>query len=85
MCVQGAGPFVWGDAEAFGGSCSIHSVEWESCVPVVQWPRTSPFHGGNTGSNPVGDAKDSKEPTSVFDAKNEGTEGLCRRLADRST
>jgi hypothetical protein len=26
------------------------------CVPVVQWPRTSPFHGGNTGSNPVGDA-----------------------------
>src|SRR3954468_3116415 len=25
-------------------------------VPVVQWPRTSPFHGGNTGSNPVGDA-----------------------------
>ncbi len=26
-------------------------------VPVVQWPRTSPFHGGNTGSNPVGDAK----------------------------
>src|SRR5229473_6008947 len=21
------------------------------------WPRTSPFHGGNTGSNPVGDAK----------------------------
>ncbi len=20
-------------------------------------PRTSPFHGGNTGSNPVGDAK----------------------------
>src|ERR1700733_8093318 len=26
-------------------------------VPVVQWPRTPPFHGGNTGSNPVGDAK----------------------------
>ncbi len=25
-------------------------------VPVVQWPRTPPFHGGNTGSNPVGDA-----------------------------
>ena len=23
----------------------------------LAWPRTSPFHGGNTGSNPVGDAK----------------------------
>src|SRR3984957_1138118 len=22
----------------------------------LAWPRTSPFHGGNTGSNPVGDA-----------------------------
>ena len=21
--------------------------------PIVQWPRTLPFHGGNTGSNPV--------------------------------
>jgi hypothetical protein len=21
--------------------------------PIVQWPRTSPFHGENTGSNPV--------------------------------
>ena len=30
-------------------------------VPVVQWPRTSPFHGGNTGSNPVGDAKKTKD------------------------
>ena len=28
----------------------------------LAWPRTSPFHGGNTGSNPVGDA--SLEPTS---------------------
>jgi hypothetical protein len=28
----------------------------QPCVPVVQWPRTPPFHGGNTGSNPVGDA-----------------------------
>ena len=27
----------------------------------LAWPRTSPFHGGNTGSNPVGDAKHSKE------------------------
>jgi hypothetical protein len=23
----------------------------------LAWPRTSPFYGGNTGSNPVGDAK----------------------------
>ena len=21
--------------------------------PIVQWPRTPPSHGGNTGSNPV--------------------------------
>jgi hypothetical protein len=21
--------------------------------PIVQWPRTLPFHGSNTGSNPV--------------------------------
>src|SRR5947209_8134086 len=27
-------------------------------------PRTSPFHGGNTGSNPVGDAKPFQELTS---------------------
>ncbi len=33
-------------------------------VPVVQWPRTSPFHGGNTGSNPVGDAKQNQQVTS---------------------
>ena len=26
----------------------------------LAWPRTSPFHGGNTGSNPVGDAKSSR-------------------------
>ena len=27
----------------------------------LAWPRTSPFHGGNTGSNPVGDANLDKE------------------------
>src|SRR6185437_13365262 len=26
------------------------------CVPIVQRPRTSPFHGGNGGSNPPEDA-----------------------------
>src|SRR6202034_3368512 len=25
-------------------------------APIVQWPRTPPFQGGNTGSNPVGGA-----------------------------
>ena len=24
-----------------------------SLDPIVQWPRTLPFHGSNTGSNPV--------------------------------
>src|SRR5271170_5018555 len=27
----------------------------------LAWPRTSPFHGGNTGSNPVGDASKMKD------------------------
>ena len=27
-----------------------------NCPRRLAWPRTSPFHGGNTGSNPVGDA-----------------------------
>ena len=29
---------------------------WLHRVPVVQRPRTPPFHGDDTGSNPVGDA-----------------------------
>ena len=28
--------------------------------PIVQWPRTLPFHGGNTGSNPVRVASSSR-------------------------
>jgi hypothetical protein len=32
---------------------------FQNRVPVVQRPRTPPFQGENTGSNPVGDAKDS--------------------------
>src|ERR1700761_4142585 len=59
MCARDVAPFAPGDGKASEGS--IHSVEWWSCVPVVQWPRTSPFHGGNTGSNPVGDAKKTKD------------------------
>src|ERR1035438_893579 len=31
-------------------------------------PRTSPFHGGNTGSNPVGDAKSFSELQSLLPA-----------------
>ena len=34
----------------------VSALFCDACVPVVQWPRTPPFHGGNTGSNPVGDA-----------------------------
>src|SRR6267154_3457341 len=33
------------------------------CPRRLAWPRTSPFHGGNTGSNPVGDAKSFQELT----------------------
>ena len=29
---------------------------WYTLSPSSSWPRTSPSHGGNTGSNPVGDA-----------------------------
>ena len=40
---------------AWGCACS-------SCVPVVQRPRTPPFHGDDTGSNPVGDANTFHKP-----------------------
>jgi hypothetical protein len=33
------------------------SARLTKCPRRLAWPRTSPFHGGNTGSNPVGDAK----------------------------
>ena len=36
-------------------SCRIPPLQ--SRPRRLAWPRTSPFHGGNTGSNPVGDAK----------------------------
>src|SRR6476646_145628 len=40
----------------------------------LAWPRTSPFHGGNTGSNPVGDAN---KPFSVLISSNTvNSEGL---------
>ena len=33
----------------------------------LAWPRTSPFHGGNAGSNPAGDAKQNKRvPQNVW-------------------
>jgi hypothetical protein len=38
-------------------------------VPVVQRPRTPPFHGDDTGSNPVGDANSfSRENNDGFPA-----------------
>src|SRR5271163_2905864 len=38
----------------FGGS--QHLTSHPERPRRLAWPRTSPFHGGNTGSNPVGDA-----------------------------
>src|SRR5690606_40907921 len=38
-------------------------------VPFVYWPRTPPFHGGNRGSSPQGDAtpgRISTNPSRVF-------------------
>ncbi|GEM_PF-5141951 len=32
-------------------SSSVISIRFAD--PIVQWPRTLPFHGGDTGSNPV--------------------------------
>jgi hypothetical protein len=32
-----------------------YNLEFLSSVPIVQRPRTWPFQGQNTGSNPVGD------------------------------
>ena len=42
-------------------------------VPVVQRPRTPPFHGDDTGSNPVGDANFFRERT------NDGLPAASRR------
>src|SRR5260370_19862162 len=42
---------------AHPGACREHSQSPRR----LAWPRTSPFHGGNTGSNPVGDAKSFQE------------------------
>jgi hypothetical protein len=35
----------------------------------LAWPRTSPFHGGNTGSNPVGDANKIKGLIEMWEAQ----------------
>jgi len=42
----------------------------------LAWPRTSPFHGGNTGSNPVGDANKIKDllETRFFAGDTQGTQ-----------
>ena len=36
--------------------------------PSSSWPRTPPFHGGNRGSNPLGDAINSIGPSQVDDS-----------------
>ena len=35
---------------------TVRLADGATRVPVVQRPRTPPFHGDDTGSNPVGDA-----------------------------
>ena len=42
---------------------SSPALQPESRPRRLAWPRTSPFHGGNTGSNPVGDAKSNQRVT----------------------
>ncbi len=50
-----------GSAPALGAGCrgfkSLHPDHFRPakgvrCGPVVKWPKTPPFHGGNSGSNP---------------------------------
>ncbi len=43
------------DGPNFVLACGYHHVTLRApnFDPIVQWPRTPPFHGGNTGSNPV--------------------------------
>jgi hypothetical protein len=49
-----------GNDRSAGGACYHLVFRWLGCsalyVPIVQRPRTWPFQGQNTGSNPVGDA-----------------------------
>ena len=43
-------------AVPFDGSAACLTAIAYTKVPIVQRPRTQPFQGCNTGSNPVGDA-----------------------------
>ena len=43
-------------AVPFDGSAVCLTAIAYAKVPIVQRPRTQPFQGCNTGSNPVGDA-----------------------------
>src|SRR5437016_3757492 len=46
-------------------------------------PRTSPFHGGNGGSNPPGDAKpDSSTGISLYGSKNTGFSAVPNPFGD---
>jgi hypothetical protein len=40
-----------------------YNLKFLSSVPIVQRPRTWPFQGQNTGSNPVGDVTNGDKPT----------------------
>ena len=47
-------------------------------APIVQWPRTPPFQGGDTGSNPVGGAKQAQYEVSAV-ARSRGAVWSARR------
>ena len=51
-CGHGRRPRIGGGSRA----CCYGDRALTARAPIVQWPRTPPFQGGNTGSNPVGGA-----------------------------
>jgi hypothetical protein len=48
---------VAASAEQYAASRGSRPARYRKGPRRLARPRTSPFHGGNTGSNPVGDAK----------------------------
>src|SRR5882724_9522375 len=55
-CTAQSGALTVQKTACYYGWCQ-HRIPPQAKRPRrLAWPRTSPFHGGNTGSNPVGDA-----------------------------
>ena len=50
--------------------------------PIVQWPRTPPFHGGNTGSNPVRVASFIERPTKQIGENKNGSKNRFNKISD---